>query len=221
MYLRTTALLIILAAPLNALPWNRRTNYATHAVENSTNTTTTPQLPDAVISSPLPPVLQNATLPTPAAGNSTIPNGDAPPIVVPVNMTSGSADNGDVSQVVSTPDNSSVVVGATPDVPTDQGGRVFRPGTYENAPGVQPKAQAFSFTGPADPLVSLDQPEAQPSFPDTPGCTYEYRSVLGGGNGSAPRGGMWALEDYVWLTAGNVRQGSIGDCGVSLFGLVG
>jgi hypothetical protein len=39
--------------------------------------------------------------------------------------------------------------------------------------------------------------------------------VLGPANGTKPGGGLWALENYVWLTSANVQQGSIGDCGVS------
>lgn len=200
--------------------WKARNNYPSPDDKCTfpiTIETTTPlQLPDVVLSSTetVPPILQNTTLPIPESGSTTIytPNGGE--IVVPVNTTSGSSDNGDVSQVILTPDNSSVTVGMTRNTSTE----FFRPGTYVNAPDVQQgnTTIAFSFTGTTDYLGALSDPERQPSFPDKGGCTYEYKSVLGGGNGSVPaEGGLWALEGYVWLTPANVRQGSIGDCGVS------
>ena len=187
------------------------------AAPSTIETTTPVQLPDVVLNSTeaVPPVLQNTTLPTPESDNTTVSTPDGGEIVVPVNTTSGSPDNGDVSQVVSTPDNYSVRVGITPNASTE----FFRPGTYENAPDVQQDTTvAFSFTGTTDYFGALSDPESQPSFPEKDGCIYEYKSVLGGGNGSVPaEGGLWALEGYVWLTPANVRQGSIGDCGVSPF----
>lgn len=181
-------------------------------------------LPDTVLNAtgPAPAVLQNTTLPTPEA-NSTIidtSGGNDTVIVIPVNNTALSPDNGDVSKEVTAPDNSTVVVGTIPDTPVSNGDRVlFRPGTYQNSPTVladDTATTAFSFTGPPDYYAALSNPEDWPSFPETDGCSYTYQSVLGGGNGSVPAaGGIWALENYVWLTPANIRQGTIGDCGVS------
>ncbi|KAJ9127299.1 hypothetical protein QFC24_000706 [Naganishia onofrii] len=180
-------------------------------------------LPDVVLNTtgPAPPVVENTTLPSPEA-NSTIINtsggGDAV-IVIPVNTTSLSPDNGDVSKEVTAPDNSTVVVGTIPNTPVSTDDRVlFRPGTYANSPTVQAENAApvaFSFTGPTNYYAAISNPEDNPSFPETDGCSYTYQSVLGGGNGSVPAaGGLWALEGYVWLTPANIRQGTIGDCGM-------
>jgi hypothetical protein len=185
-------------------------------------------LPDIILNAtgPAPAVLENTTLPTPEV-NSTIidtSGGSDTVIVIPVNNTSLSPDNGDVSKEVTAPDNSTVVVGAIPDTPVSTGDRVlFRPGTYQNSPTVlaEDTTTAFSFTGPPDYYAALSNPEDWPSFPETDGCSYEYQSVLGGGNGSVPAaGGLWALENYVWLTPANIRQGTIGDCGVSCPGFI-
>lgn len=208
MYIRHTILFVALAAPLKALPWNRRNNWPPPVPETSVvDNSSTVQLPDAVVSSPLPSILQNTTLPTPEA-NSTITNGTDSPVVVPI-TSPDTADNGTISKVVST-DNGTVVVGNTTVGPT-----FFRPGTYDSAPGVKDTPIAFSFTGAPDPIAAISDAAAQPSFPELDGCSYEYRSVLGPANGTKSAGGLWALENHVWLTSGNVQQGSIGDCGVS------
>jgi hypothetical protein len=214
MYIRNAILYIALASRINAYPWNRRQDSSSPIVigDPIPENVTTVQLPDEVISSDRPTVLKNTTLPTPEENSTISHGGDS--IVVPANITSpDTADNGTVSKIVST-DNGTVVVGETNTTTTRY---FFRPGTYDSAPGVlDPPPAAFGLTGDLDQpdyVAALDDAAAQPSIPDLEGCTYDWQSVLGGANGT--KGGLWALEDYVWLTSGNVQQGSIGDCGVS------
>lgn len=59
----------------------------------------------------------------------------------------------------------------------------------------------------AQPDVPLPNPDASLR------CEYAYEHVLGG-NGTTPRGALWALEGYVDLVAADVKQGGIGDCGM-------
>lgn len=59
----------------------------------------------------------------------------------------------------------------------------------------------------AQPDLPLPNPDRQLR------CEYAYEHVLGG-NGTTPKGALWALEGYVDLVAADVRQGGIGDCGM-------
>jgi hypothetical protein len=219
-------ILVASASLVNAFPFlEGRNNENHHPTKSSKDSHDKPcpskiLLPKVVLNATGPelPSLKNTTLPVPVPDNSTVKNKDKM-IVVPVNTTRLSPDNGDVSVRVSAADDSSVVVGDIPATPVSEGNRVlFRPGTYENSPTIADSgASASRLKVKRDYLSALSEPESNPLFPDdlANGCNYTYQSVLGGASRSSPAGGLWALEGYVWLTPANVRQGTIGDCGVS------
>ncbi|CAK9785714.1 hypothetical protein CC85DRAFT_313985 [Cutaneotrichosporon oleaginosum] len=87
----------------------------------------------------------------------------------------------------------------------------FRPvqGTNRNA-FVFGSVVSESGLGPRKRQVAIN---TQPALPPAGTCVYEYQHVLGG-DGSASRGALWALENVVDLVAADVQQGGIGDCGM-------
>lgn len=222
MYIRNAILCIALATRMKAYPWNRRQDSSAPIIIGPpiSENVTTVYLPDDVVSSDRPTGFQNTTLPTPTE-NSTIVNGHQV-IVLPGNVTTDdTADNGTVSEITPT-DNGTVVVS---DI-NDNTHQFFRPGTYDSAPGVlDPPAIAyddanggFGLTGGAgdlpDYVAALSDAAVQPAIPDVDGCSYAWQSVLGGATGT--KGGLWVLGDHIGLTSANVKQGLIGNCGVSL-----
>ncbi|BEI82010.1 hypothetical protein CcaverHIS002_0211700 [Cutaneotrichosporon cavernicola] len=98
-------------------------------------------------------------------------------------------------------------------------GGITSPGmnaTFRPVQGTNKNADVFASSSPDSAFPQRKRQVAINSQPDLlPAgmCTYQYQHVLGG-DGSASRGALWALEGYVDLVAADVQQGGIGDCGM-------